>query len=76
MLLPFMLAVSPRACEEFVQMQEMNSEFSTFRLRLETKSKDLLNEIAATNDFQDNAQYISLIKSLFPTGLSEISPSR
>jgi hypothetical protein len=68
-----MLAVSPRVCERFVQMQEMITEFSTFRLNLKTKSKDLLNEIAVKNDFYSNPAYISLIESLFLAGLSEIS---
>jgi hypothetical protein len=71
-LLPFMLAVSLRACEGFVKMQEMNAEFSTFRLNLRTESKDLLNRIAAKNDFHSNTAYISLIESLFPVGLLEI----
>jgi len=54
-------------------MQEMIAEFSTFRLNLRTKSKDLLNEIAVKNDFYSNLAYIGLIESLFPAGLLEIS---
>lgn len=73
MLFPFMLAVSPRACEGFVKIEEMNAEFSTFRLNLGTESKDLLNRIATKNDFHSNPAYISLIEFLFPAGLSKIS---
>jgi hypothetical protein len=72
-LLPFMLAVSPRACEGFNKMREMSTEFSTFRLNLGTESKDLLNRIATKNDFHSNPAYISLIAFLFPAGLSKFS---
>lgn len=67
-LLPFMLAISARACEGFVQIREVIAEFSTFRLKLGTRDKDLLNGIAVKNGFHDNLAYIGLIESLFPAG--------
>lgn len=69
MLLPFMLAISPRACEGFLYMQEINAKFSTFRLNLETESKEFLKRIAIMNNFHNRPAYINLMESLFPAGL-------
>ncbi|KAL5349006.1 hypothetical protein ACLOAV_006432 [Pseudogymnoascus australis] len=71
MLLPFMLAMSLRACEGFVEMQEIIAEHSTFRLSLGIESKELLERMAAKNEFNKNPDYIAFIESLFPARVSD-----
>ena len=68
-----MLAISPRACEGFVHMHEIITQYSTFRLDLGTRSKELLNGMAVKNKFDNNPDYIRFIESLFPESLLDTS---
>lgn len=72
-LLPFMLAMSPRACESFVDLQKLIGEHASLRLNLEIESKELLEGIAVKNEFNTNPDYITCIESLFPVRVSEPS---
>lgn len=70
-LIPFMLAMSPRACERFEEMQEMITEHLSFRLNLTIESKELLEAIAAKNEFNKNTDYMRFTESLFPAQQTE-----
>jgi hypothetical protein len=70
-LLPFVITISPYACEHFNTLAFREQHTERHRICLDDDAKDILDEIAQGLDNTPNPRYSDLIIFYFPQGMED-----